>query len=92
MERNGEHFRQASGTPFTEEEMMESFPFTAHSETADIILKGEEIQGPTPEATEIMKECRRKIPKDEKDPSKEEIRTGMKWWDERTSTSPSGLD
>lgn len=58
INRNREHLRQATGTPFTNEEMLRMFPFTAECEEAEKVLEGEGIEGPTREATEILKECR----------------------------------
>lgn len=54
-------------------------------------MRGEDIEGPTLEAPHILKICRRKIEEAEDDIEIEEIRTGFKSWDEKTSTSPSGI-
>lgn len=61
------------------------------SETVECVLSGENVEGSILEATEIPKECRRKVEKDEDEISTEETRTGFKQWDERTCTSPSGI-
>jgi ribonuclease HI len=90
LERNREHFRQAAGTPFTEE-MLKMIPFTADSEVAEKVLSGEDIEGTTLEATQILKSCRRKVEEECEEINTEEIRNGFRRWDERTSTSPSGL-
>lgn len=91
IDRNREHLGHALGTPFTQRDTMEQLPFTADSEIAERVLQREDIEGPTLEATEILKEFRRKVPEEECDISKEEIRSGFRKWDERTSTSPSRL-
>lgn len=90
FERNREHQRQAAGTPFTKE-MLEAIPFTADSEIAEKVLDGEDIKGPTWEATQILKYCRRKVEEDDEEIKVEEIRNGFRRWDKRTSMSPSGL-
>jgi hypothetical protein len=90
-DRNCTHFQQAQGTPFATKEMLETFPFTADSVAAEEVLQGHDIEGPTLEATEILKECRRKICEEEEEIKYEDIRIGFKQWKERTSTSPSGM-
>lgn len=77
--------------PFTVAEMMESIPFTADSETAESVLNGEDIEGATLEATGVLNECRRKIRDDANEINVDEMRTGVKRWDERTSALSSGL-
>ena len=63
LDRNKEHFRQAAGTPFTEE-MLNQIPFTADSEIAERVLAGEDVEGPTLEATQILKQCRMRTEED----------------------------
>jgi hypothetical protein len=41
--------------------MSEVIPFTADSEVAEKVLKGEDIEGPTLEATQVLKSSRRKV-------------------------------
>ena len=72
IKRNWHHFRQALGTPFTNGEMRERIPFTADRVTAKEVLEDEDIEGPTAEATEIRRECRRKIRESEQEISIEE--------------------
>lgn len=78
IDGNREHLAQVSGTPFTMREMIEKLFFTADSEIAEKAVEGEDIEGPTSEATEILMECRRKIPEDITQISKEEIKMGLK--------------
>lgn len=82
LERNKEHLGQAVGTPVTKE-MLESIPVTADS--------GNDIEGPTWEATQILKHCRRRAEEDEEEIKIEEIRYGFRRVDERMSTSLSRL-
>ena len=91
LERNHAHFSQASGTPFTSREMMEALPFTADSSLAEDVLEGKDVEGPTLEATQILRECRKVIQPDEEELSVEEMKNGFRRWNEKTSTSPSGL-
>ena len=63
--------------PFTEE-MLREIPFTADSQTAEQVPNGEDIEGPTLEATQILKQCRRRMKEDEAEITLEEIRSGFK--------------
>lgn len=56
LERNRDHFRRTVETPFTKD-LMEWIPFTADSEIAENVLEGEKVEGPTMEATQILKSC-----------------------------------
>lgn len=60
--------------------------FTADSMLAEDVLQGKDVAGPTLEATQILKECRRVIEADEKEITTEEMRSGSKRWDEKTVT------
>ena len=71
--------------------MLEALPFTADSMLAEEVLQGKDVSGPTLEATQILKEGRRVIEPDEEKIRIEEMRSGFRRWDEKTSTSPSGL-
>ena len=69
--------------------MLEALPFTADSTLAEDVLQGKDVEGPTLEATQILRECRRVLPPDEKEITM--VKMGFKRWDEKTSTSPSGM-
>ena len=56
LERNRDHSRQAARTPFIEE-MLDAIPISADSECAEQVLLGEDIEGPTIEATQIHTTC-----------------------------------
>ena len=91
LDRNNAHFQQAKGTPFTTAEMLEALRFTTGSTLAEDVLQGKDVEGPTLEATQILRECRRVLPPDEKEIMTEEMKMGFKRWDKKTSTSPSGM-
>lgn len=91
LERNSVHFRQAVGTFFTTEAMLEALPFTANSRLPEDILEGKYVSGPTLEATQILKECSKMIEPDEGELMLEEIQSCFWRWDDKTSTSPSGI-
>ena len=71
--------------------MLNQIPFTADSEIAERVLAGEDVEGPTLEATQILKQCRMRTEEDMGEITAEEIKNGFRKWNERTSTSPSGL-
>jgi hypothetical protein len=71
--------------------MLKRIPFSAHSEISEQVLSGEDIEGPTTEATQILKKCRRRLKENEGKITVEEMREGFKKWDEKTGASPSSL-
>ena len=58
--------------------MLEVLPFTADSMLAEDVLQGKDVEGPTLEATQILRECRRVLPPDEKEITTEEMKIGFK--------------
>ena len=71
--------------------MLNLIPFTADSEIAKRVLAGEDVEGPTLEAMQIRKQCRKRTEEDMGEITAEEIKNGFRRWNERMSTSSSGL-
>lgn len=49
------------------------------------------MEGPTLEATQILKQCRRRTEEDLSEIEVEEVKNGFRRWNAKTSTSPLGL-
>lgn len=62
-------------------------PIYCGQQIAESVLTGENVEGLTLEATEILKECRRKVDEGEDQISTKKMRTGFKRCNERTSIS-----
>jgi hypothetical protein len=92
--QNRKHFGQAQGTPFTEPPFSTQIDWEASSCQAELILNGDYDTSELDDLTEILiKHCRNVIPLDKLPGTitEAEFISWFKTWNERTSTSPSGL-
>ena len=92
--RNRKHFGQAQGTPFTEPPFSTQIDWEASTCQADLILHGEYEPSELDDLTELLiNHCRSVIPIDKLPAliTEAEFISRFKTWNERTSTSPSGL-
>lgn len=91
--RNRLHFGQAEGTPFTMEPLRSQLDWSATSQTAEEILRGEYVHDhSTPNCHDLLKACRQ-IEGIESAPAEltaADFRGKIRNWKEATTTSPSG--
>ena len=92
--RNRRHFGQAQGTPFTISPLLEDVDWGATTPSSDRILAGDY----PPQCDEILDELLQSIRQTDNDPAviepkltMPELLARIRIWDERTTTSPSGL-
>ena len=94
MKRNRSHFGQAHGTPFTMPPLSDSIGFTASSNECELILEGNYTNDELDETTQcLIKNLKKCTQLDEikSELTLEEFQGKIKAWDERTTTSPSGV-
>jgi hypothetical protein len=93
LTRNRLHFGQADGTPLTTPRFTRDIDWQASTDSAELILQGDYTSEELTDLQELLlKHC--KSPKiDALSPliTEEEFISKFKSWNERTSTSPSGL-
>jgi hypothetical protein len=91
--RNRQHFGQAQGTPFTNTPLSQRFDWAANSVESELTLNGEFTSDDIDDLQQmLLSHCTREQEKvlGNKITSKS-FRKRLKRWDERTTTSPSGL-
>jgi hypothetical protein len=93
--RNQRHFGQAEsdGTPFTKEAMKHKFNWSASTNEAELVLKGEYEDDEISDITRLFLDNMTRITETESAPkflTIEEFKGKFKVWRESTSTSPSG--
>jgi hypothetical protein len=94
--RNVNHFGQANNTPFCTAPLLDFFEYEGiNAETEKLILEGIiplEIQGQPPHVNMLLEHLAdtNNLPTINQDITFEEFFTGMRKWNERTTTSPSG--
>lgn len=93
LERNKNHFGQSEGTPFTMAPLKADIGYKADGYAADLILEGQLTYEPLDEATKLLiKHLQAKsLQTLSGNVTTAEIREKLKRWDEKTSTSPSGI-
>lgn len=91
--RNRQHFGQAQGTPFTTSPLSQRFDWAANSEEADRTLAGQYSSVDLDELQQLLlSHCTREHEKVLDNQVKASaFRQRLLRWDERTTTSPSGL-
>jgi hypothetical protein len=93
--RNQRHFGQAEsdGTPFTKEAMKHKFNWSASTNEAELVLKGEYNDEELSDITRLFLDNMTRITEAEEAPkflTRKEFTGKFKVWRESTSTSPSG--
>ena len=93
LTRNRLHFGQAHGTPFTPPHFTRKINWKASTDSAELILHGDYSQMElTDLQTLLLKHCQSpQIDALSPDLTEEEFISKFRSWNERTSTSPSGL-
>jgi hypothetical protein len=96
LTRNINHFGQANDTPFCQQPLLAYLDYDGINDTSKrLILEGQipvEIQQLSPHLDKLLEHLSdgNNLPTIESDLSYEEFVRGMKKWNERTTTSPSG--
>lgn len=93
IQRNQHHFRQAEGTPFTRPPFLADIGYKADGYAAELILSGQIQYHHTSEATSLLIAHLQKRTLNTINGliTYDEVLNKLKKWDERTTTSPSGL-
>lgn len=92
FQRNRKHFGKAHGTPFTVEPLQTEINFEANTTTCELILDGT-CEGDHEElVNNLLKHLKtsENIAMVQTETSMDEFKQKLKFWDECTSTSPSG--
>ena len=93
IQRNQKHFGQAAGTPFTQPPLQADVGYKADGYAAELILNGQIDYTCMSKATSLFIKHLQKRTAVTLDGTitEEDILHKLKHWDERTTTSPSGL-
>jgi hypothetical protein len=93
MARNGRHFGQAQGTPFTQSPITELINWSADTETAELILSGEYNPDKLDDVSQLLlRHCASVTKLETIQPTitMEDVLGKNRVWCKGTSTSPSG--
>lgn len=93
IQRNRQHFSQAEGTPFTQQPLQADVGYKADGYAANLILSGQIDYTSTSAATSLfIKHLQTKtVTVLDGTITEEDVLQKLQHWDERTSTSPSGI-
>jgi hypothetical protein len=91
--RNRLHFGQAKGTPFTTQPLSQRFDWAANSAEAELTLAGDFTSADLDDLQQLLlSHCKREHENVQGNQiSSSSFRRRLRRWDERTTTSPSGL-
>ena len=89
--RNGWHFGQAHGAPFTEPPLSAEFSWDASTNEAELVLTGDCASDELSDLqSSLLQHCARCVPEGLPFITLEEARECLQCWNEKTSTSPLG--
>ena len=93
LARNQHHFGQSEGTPFTKEPLKADIGYKADGCAVDLVLEGQITYETTHNATNLLiKHLQAKtLTELSGEVTAADLRNKLKRWDEKTSTSPSGI-
>jgi len=93
LTRNRLHFGQAHGTDFTTPQFTQNIDWTASTDSAELILRGEYTSTELTDLQSLLLQHCRSPQLDAISPiiTEEDFSSKFKSWNERTSTSPSGI-
>jgi hypothetical protein len=93
LTRNRLHFGQAQGTPFTTPQFTREIDWQASTDSSELILRGEYTSNELTDIQELLLKHCKSSDLDALSPfiTEDEFISKFRSWNERTSTSPSGL-